>query len=377
MATIYDLLELNGLPFEGAIIGLPGSGMDVEFLLTETTAEVPGDYYDTILSQNIAAGLYTVDAGPATAVVDGVSYFTAGLHEVAYELGGQSYAGFVVEMMPQVGGAMRTFFLPQDGLGQIEIGQVTILSMQRVGFIDANAAAIDDSVQFLVCFAAGTLLATPTGPRRVEDLAKGDLVSTLDHADLPVLRVEETHVSRDAAARDHRLQLIQIAAGAFAPGVPSRDLRVSRQHRVVVRSQIAHRMFGEEEVLIAAKDLLDWPGVQLLPSDADIRVLHVLLPLHSVLLAEGLAAESLWLGKETSRLLGAATVAEMRHLLYAAQVPARLFVSGGAAQSLVRRHAKNRRGLWEGSDIPWAERNPRTMSNDAPRRRSTVASTQN
>ncbi|WP_342773352.1 Hint domain-containing protein [Paracoccus luteus] len=34
---------------------------------------------------------------------------------------------------------------------------------------------------------------------------------------------------------------------------PSRDLRVSRQHRVPVRPKTAHRMFGTNEVLVAAK----------------------------------------------------------------------------------------------------------------------------
>jgi hypothetical protein len=52
----------------------------------------------------------------------------------------------------------------------------------------------------------------------------------------------------------------------LGPGVPARPLHVSPQHRILLRNRVAQRMFGAAEVLVAAKALLDLPGVtQLLP----------------------------------------------------------------------------------------------------------------
>ena len=49
--------------------------------------------------------------------------------------------------------------------------------------------------------------------------------------------------------------------GALGNGLPRRDLLVSRQHRMLVRSSIAGRMFGDKEVLVAAHHLTALPGV--------------------------------------------------------------------------------------------------------------------
>ncbi|MBL9056263.1 MAG: Hint domain-containing protein, partial [Rhodobacteraceae bacterium] len=37
-----------------------------------------------------------------------------------------------------------------------------------------------------ICFLRGTRITTPDGPRAIEDLAEGDLVTTLDHGPQPI-----------------------------------------------------------------------------------------------------------------------------------------------------------------------------------------------
>ena len=49
---------------------------------------------------------------------------------------------------------------------------------------------------------------------------------------------------------------IRIRAGTLGNGLPEADLIVSPQHRVLVRSGIARTLFGADEVLVAAKQLL-------------------------------------------------------------------------------------------------------------------------
>ena len=162
-----------------------------------------------------------------------------------------------------------------------------------------------------------------------------------------MLWAAETRVPQEDATQDARLRAIEIAPSAFADGVPQRTLRVSRQHRMMVKSRIAERMFGVDEVLIPAKDLLELPGVRAAEADREFRYFHLLLPVHSVLLAEGVAAESLWLGEEATRMLGAGALMHARQSLYAQQQPARPFVSGRRARQLVARHLRNRRDIWE------------------------------
>lgn len=86
-----------------------------------------------------------------------------------------------------------------------------------------------------VCFAAGTMIATPDGPRCVETLHSGYLVSTLDHGDVPIRWVRHDCQPLENAKDDARPVLI--SAGALGAGKPAKDLIVSPQHRVLVGGQ--------------------------------------------------------------------------------------------------------------------------------------------
>ena len=96
MATIYDMLELDALPNVGDVVGQPGSGADVEFLMSETQAEVPDDYWSSGLSQMVEAGFHVGSAGTWPADIDGTSYSTTGLYEATFDISGTSYTGFIV-----------------------------------------------------------------------------------------------------------------------------------------------------------------------------------------------------------------------------------------------------------------------------------------
>lgn len=346
MATIYDMLELNGLPGVGDVVGVPGIGADVEFLMSETTAEVPDDYFSTALGQMIEAGFHVGSLGTFPAQIDGSSYSTTGLYETTFTLGGSTYSGFVVEAEPVGGGTPRHFLIPEDGVSPLDINNLTIQTMTSVVFVDADDAATDDTINFVVCFAAGTRIATPSGPVAVDKLSQGDLVTTRDFGDQPVLWTAATRVPKIDASQDQRLQPVEINPGAFAEDTPCRRLYVSRHHRLLLKSRIAERMVGSDEVLVAAKDLLELPGVRIARVERDIRYFHILLPCHSVILAEGIWAESLWLGEEATRMLGPEAVMEAWRMLYAQQEPARPFLSGRRARKLVARHLQNRQSVW-------------------------------
>jgi hypothetical protein len=84
----------------------------------------------------------------------------------------------------------------------------------------------------LPCFAAGTSLLTPDGPRRVETLAAGDAVTVLDGTARTIRWTGQRTV--DCAAHPHPAKVwpVRIAAHAFGPGLPARPLHLSPDHAV-------------------------------------------------------------------------------------------------------------------------------------------------
>ena len=83
------------------------------------------------------------------------------------------------------------------------------------------------------CFAAGTLIATPQGRRRVEDLGAGDLVTT-PRGPQPVVWAGGRQIgARELAARP-ALQPVVIRRGALGNDQP---LIVSRQHGLAIEGR--------------------------------------------------------------------------------------------------------------------------------------------
>ncbi|TNH41172.1 Hint domain-containing protein [Paracoccus haeundaensis] len=196
------------------------------------------------------------------------------------------------------------------------------------------------------CFAQDTLIQTASGPCRVQDLRPGTLLRTMDHGYQPVLWIGHRQMqARDLDQRPDQRPIL-IAAHALGPGQPGRDLVVSPQHRLLIRSPIAERMTGEAEVLIAARHLVGLPGITVQGERCDVTYWHVLLADHQVLVAEGAWAESLLPGPVALRALGAQNARRIRQLTAGrALTPARPLLSGRHARRLVQRHDRNRKAL--------------------------------
>ena len=83
----------------------------------------------------------------------------------------------------------------------------------------------------VTCFVAGALILTPTGERRIEDLATGDLVMTASGA-RPIRWIGRRRLDPRRHALPKLAQPVRIAAGAFGEGLPRRDLYLSPRHCV-------------------------------------------------------------------------------------------------------------------------------------------------
>src|SRR5699024_4503957 len=109
----------------------------------------------------------------------------------------------------------------------------------------------------LPCFTDGVMISTDTGTIRAGDIAVGARVLTLDNGLQEVRWTSSRRLTARELAANPKLRPIRIRAGSLGNQMPATDLLVSPQHRVLVRSQIAMRMFGTDEVLVAAKQLLE------------------------------------------------------------------------------------------------------------------------
>ncbi len=142
------------------------------------------------------------------------------------------------------------------------------------------------------CFTPGTLIATEHGLRPVEALAPGDRVETLDSGLQRLVWVGQTAYSRDALAARPDARPIRIAAHAFGPGLPARDMRVSAQHRILVEGPLAELCFGEPQVLAAAGHLADGDRIRVDDSADTVVYIHLQCAAHEILISDGLPSES-------------------------------------------------------------------------------------
>jgi len=139
---------------------------------------------------------------------------------------------------------------------------------------------------------------------------------------------------------------------------PARDMLVSPQHRILLRSKICERMYDNPEVLVAAKKLCDFAGITVADDITNITYFHIAFDKHEVFEADGTLVESLYMGQETLKILGD-EIDEMAWLkdnstglIPINAQPARPIATGQKLQTLLERHAKNAVGLLEQSEIP-------------------------
>ncbi len=142
-----------------------------------------------------------------------------------------------------------------------------------------------------VCFANGTMIATPSGERLVEELKVGDLVHTADGAIKPIRWIGKREISVADLIFKKELRPVCIAANSFGPGLPHSDLFVSRQHRVAIEGWTVEMLFGEDRVLARAGHLELGAVRSVIPSKP-VTYYHILLDEHDLLISNGLAAES-------------------------------------------------------------------------------------
>ncbi|WP_353617624.1 Hint domain-containing protein [Roseobacter sp. TSBP12] len=148
----------------------------------------------------------------------------------------------------------------------------------------------------------GTLIDTPEGPKFIETLSEGDLVHTLDEGPQPIRWIGSRRVEATGT-----LAPIRIKAGALGN---FRDLTVSPNHRMMIRGPKAEMLFGERDVLVAAKHLVNDDTIRCVPGGT-VDYFHMLFDRHQIIFAEGCPTESLYPGQEALGAVDPAARAEI------------------------------------------------------------------
>ncbi|TKW65805.1 MAG: Hint domain-containing protein [Paracoccus denitrificans] len=217
------------------------------------------------------------------------------------------------------------------------------------GYADFDTMGIRgiDRVYGVTCFAAGTEIEAQGRMVLIEDIRVGDLVMTRDRGPQPVRWIGSHRLDQKQLAEHQKLKPIRISAGALGQGIPASDLIVSPQHRILVRSSIARRMFGADEILVAAKKLTSIDGISVAEDVTQVVYYHMLFDQHEIVIANGAEAESLYTGEEALKSLGPAARDEIFSIfpelraLDACESPAgvRPLAEGRRARKLAERHA--------------------------------------
>ena len=162
-----------------------------------------------------------------------------------------------------------------------------------VNIIDSGGNTIStiefSEIENIVCFTRGTMIMTPRGEVAIEDLEEGDMVLTRDRGAQPIRWIGSQTVEAKG-----KLAPVMIAEGALGN---DRDLRVSALHRMLITDWRAELMFGEPEVLAAAKHLVNGDTIYV-EEGGEVEYFHMLFDNHEIVTANGAPSESFHPGEQ-------------------------------------------------------------------------------
>jgi len=187
-------------------------------------------------------------------------------------------------------------FTTEDPIGNEYAGSFTLADGTVVEFSE---------IENIICFTPGTLILTAQGTRAIETLRPGDMVVTRDNGLQPIRWIgQRTIIGRGKFA--------PISVDASVLDGAQKSILVSPQHRFLFTGYKAELLFGDCEVLVAAKHLVNGIDVREVPQ-AQVTYIHMIFDAHEIVYADGAATESF----HASEMGISAISAESREELFA------------------------------------------------------------
>lgn len=211
------------------------------------------------------------------------------------------------------------FYVDPDNVDEFHFSYIGSDGNTYTGYIqalDGGERDFTDPFQpiSIICFADGTLIDTPSGPVPVETLRPGDMVLTRDSGPLPLRWVGRREVTPNMLRLQPDLTPIAVAQGTFGPNMPSADLVLSPNHRLLLSDWRVEMLFGDPSVLAAVQFLQERDGIIRHAVPEGIGYNHLLFDRHEIVTANGLPCESLFPGPEALNALDDSALSEIRAL---------------------------------------------------------------
>ena len=255
-----------------------------------------GDYYNTTITGTGQITLLDGGTFATDSLTSSIAFTFGDASGSVLDLGGDSFitatiAGFGGQNDIHFDGvavtANATMSFADDILTITENG-FGVATLTFVGTYSSNNFVLTGGypeqsydITYNPCFAAGTRIAVRIGNVEVEHLHVGDTVLTASGELRAIVWTGRRAVDLRAHPDPALARPVVIRRGAFAPGIPARDLRVSPDHNIAF-----------DDVLIPAKCLVNGLNVVVDFEALFVTYHHIELATHDLVLAEGLAAET-------------------------------------------------------------------------------------
>jgi hypothetical protein len=131
----------------------------------------------------------------------------------------------------------------------------------------------------MLCFVAGTGVATPSGEVPVERLAVGEMVLNRRGEAKPITWIGTGAVLATRGRRSAATPVI-VRKGALAHNVPTQDPRITKGHSLYI-----------DHVLIPVEELVNHRSIEWDDRAREVELFHIELETHDVLIANGAPAE--------------------------------------------------------------------------------------
>lgn len=165
----------------------------------------------------------------------------------------------------------------------------------------------------VICFTPGTIIDTLDGRYPVETLQEGDMILTKDNGPQEIQWIGRRRMSGARMFAMPHLRPVRIRPDSLGVLRPDNELLVSPEHRLLVKGALARSLFNTPEVLVAAKELVNGRDVYVDHKLREVTYIHMLLPQHEVVWANGVETESF---HPASASLGALEESDRERLLH-------------------------------------------------------------
>ena len=292
-----------------------GDSDDVRFFLSEDGGATTTSFDDQITDADPKADLF-VNWMEAVAGAYGATHIdTNKFHEAGLDAAGTGNFGYdntriiarddgdwqVKLAGSGIGGSVNFRFKTEDAAQDFNV-----FFEEMKTFVENN----DVRNEVPICFTGQTLISCDGALRAAQDLRPGDRVLTQSNGIQTVRWIWTRTLDTQALQANPKLYPVRITAGALGPDLPRRDLLVSRQHRMLLSSQMAQREF-DGDVLVAAILLTDLHGIFVDTSVSSVTYVHFMFDAHEIVFAEGAPSESLFTGYQALKTLTPDAFAEI------------------------------------------------------------------